>query len=797
MKRLLFIALLFAFTALQAQQARTVSFDEGWLFYRGAQEGAAQTGFNDKQWRKLDVPHDWSIEDLPGTQSPFDSTAEVGVHGGFTVGGTGWYRKHFIVPASAKGKRVVIQFDGVYMNADVWINGIHLGCQPYGYTSFTHDLTPYVITGKENVIAVSVRNEGRNSRWYSGSGIYRHVWLLVLPEVHVAQWGTVITTAEANAQAAKLNAGVTVKNETAKPVTVTTVVRIMRKQASGSTEAGRMTATQTIAAGASAGFAQTITVKQPALWSVENPSLYTAVTEVYRDKQLTDKTETVFGIRKIVIDAVNGFQLNGKAIKLKGGCVHHDNGPLGAKAYDRAEERRVALLKASGFNAIRCSHNPPSPAFLDACDRLGMLVIDEAFDMWKDKKHKQDYHLYFEEWWQRDIEAMVYRDRNHPSVVMWSIGNEIPNRDKPEVVAVAKMLADHIRKIEPTRPVTCGVNGIEENKDPFIATLDVAGYNYAYEKYGPDHQRLPNRVMYGSESFVADVYENWREINRYPWVIGDFVWTSFDHIGEASIGWLGYPQRQWFYPWNLAYVGDIDICGWKRPQSYHRDAVWNKNQLSVFVKPPVPSFPQTNPKPEVWSRWNAPDLLDSWTWPGAEGKPLEITVYSSCEEAELFLNGVSLGKKASDTASHYKLSWEVPYAKGELSVKGYAGGKQVAFSSLKTAGEVKKLKVIADRNVLKADGQDLSYIEVDLVDANGVRQPQAENLVKFELQGPGTIVAVGNARPESIESYQLPQRQAWRGRCMVIVKTAKKAGKITLNARVDGIPVGSVVLEAK
>lgn len=794
MKKFIFLALFLACTALsQAQQARTVFFDEGWLFFRGDAPGAEQASFNDKQWRKIDVPHDWSIEDLPGTQSPFDSTAEVGVHGGFTVGGKGWYRKQFTVPASAKGKRVVIQFDGIYMNADLWINGKHLGCQPYGYTTFTHDLTPYITIGAKNTIVVSVKNEGRNSRWYSGSGIYRHVWLSVLPEVHVAQWGTVINTREATPQSAKLDAGVKVQNESTKPATVTTVVRIMRNK----TEAGKAAVTQTIAAGATAEVKQAVDIIKPALWSVETPAMYTAVTEIYSNGKLIDKTETPFGIRTIAVDAVNGFRLNGKTLKLKGGCVHHDNGPLGAKAYDRAEERRVALLKASGYNAIRCSHNPPSPGFLDACDRLGMLVIDEAFDMWKDKKHKQDYHLYFEEWWQRDLEAMICRDRNHPSIIMWSTGNEIPNRDKPEVVKVAQMLADHIRSIDPSRPVTCGVNGIEENKDPFIATLDVAGYNYAYEKYGPDHDRLPKRVMYGSESFVADVYENWREINRYPWVIGDFVWTSFDHIGEASIGWLGYPQRQWFYPWNLAYVGDIDICGWKRPQSYYRDAVWNKNQLSVFVKPPVPSFPQTNPKPEVWSRWNAPDLIDSWTFPGAEGKQLDVTVYSSCEEAELFLNGVSLGKKSSDTSTHYKLAWQVPYTQGELTVKGYAGGKQVATSTLKTAGTVKKLKLTADRTVLKANNQDLSYIEVILEDANGIRQPNAEDLVKFEIQGPATIVAVGNARPESVESYQLPQRKAWRGRCLVVVKAGKKAGKITLKAQMEDVQAASVSLTAK
>ena len=787
MNKLFYLLLLVTCLSAQAQQERatTISFDEGWLFCRGEQEGAEQAKYNDAAWRKLSLPHDWSIEDLPGTQSPFDSAAIVGVHGGFTVGGTGWYRKNFTTPANAKGKQVVIRFDGIYMNADLWINGRHLGCHPYGYTSFAYDLTPFLVNGR-NTIAVRVRNEGRNSRWYSGSGIYRHVWLSAVPAVHVAQWGTAITTAQANAQEAVLKGNAKVKNESNRAVTVSTTIKIMRNGPSGKLVASAASGLQQVQPGATVDFNHTIHVKQPELWSVANPALYTAITEVYQGKQLLDRTETGFGIRTISFDAVNGFQLNGSTVKLKGGCVHHDNGPLGAAAYDRAEERRVALLKASGYNAIRCSHNPPSPAFLDACDRLGMLVIDEAFDMWKDKKHKEDYHLYFSEWWQRDVESMVYRDRNHPSIIMWSTGNEIPNRDKPEVVMVAKMLADHIRGIDPSRPITCGVNGIEENKDPFIATLDVAGYNYAFDKYAPDHVRLPKRVMYGSESFAIEAFENWREVQRYPWVIGDFVWTAFDHIGEASIGWLGYPQRQWFYPWNLAYVGDIDICGWKRPQSYYRDAVWQKDQLSLFVKPPVPSFPQVNPKPEVWSRWNWPDVTDSWTWPGAEGKIIDVTAYSSCEEAELFLNGRSLGKQLTDTGTHYKVSWQVPYEKGALVIKGYSKGKQVATSALQTAGEPVAIQLKADRTTLKANGQDLSYIEVVLADAQGIRQPQAEDLVQFNIEGPATLAGVGNANPTSVESCQLPRRKAWRGRCLLIIKAGTQAGKITVKATASG-----------
>ncbi|HWJ28157.1 MAG TPA: glycoside hydrolase family 2 TIM barrel-domain containing protein, partial [Flavisolibacter sp.] len=360
--------------------------------------------------------------------------------------------------------------------------------------------------------------------------------------------------------------------------------------------------------------------------------------------------------------------------------------------YDRAEERRVEILKSNGFNAIRCAHNPPSPAFLEACDRLGMLVIDEAFDMWRQGKNVDDYHLYFDDWWQKDIESMVYRDRNHPSVIMWSIGNEIPNRDKPEVAAVAKKLADHIRSVEPTRAITCGVNGIEENKDPFFSALDVAGYNYGKDKYESDHQRLPKRVMFATESLPFEAFDYWAGVTDHDWVIGDFVWTAFDYIGEASLGWLGYPQKANFYPWNLAYCGDIDICGWKRPQSYYRDALWKKDQLSLFVKPPKPSY-DTNANKASWSHWEWRDAVSDWNWKGYEKKPLQVEIYSSCEEVELFLNGRSLGRKETNRSNKFMAIWEVPYQAGMLKAVGYTGNQQKAVAELHTAGKPVQIKL--------------------------------------------------------------------------------------------------------
>lgn len=774
-----------------------ILFDAGWRFHRGGAQRAEAVDFDDSTWRVVDLPHDWSIEDLPGTRSPFEPHAISQVSGGFTTGGTGWYRKSFTIPEEQKDKRICIWFDGVYMNADFWLNGELLGNHPYGYTGFWFDLTGKLKFGESNLLAVKVMNEGQNSRWYSGSGIYRHVWLKVSDPVHVAQWGTYITTPEVSESSASIRIRTTVSNKTSAAAEVDLITRIL--DAKGE-EKARIRSTHAIDAGGHFEFDQTSALSDPQLWSPGSPALYTAILEVYRNGRLADRNQTTFGVRSISFDAENGFRLNGKTLKLKGGCVHHDNGPLGSKAFDRAEERRVELLKASGFNAIRCAHNPLSSAFLDACDRLGMLVIDEAFDMWRIGNNPYDYHLYFDEWWQKDIESMVMRDRNHPSVIMWSIGNEIKDMENPEVIAVAKMLGDHVRQIEPTRPVTAAVNNLRPQKDPFFATLDVCGYNYAAggdhlqeSLYAADHARMPRRVMFGSESYPLEAFSAWMQVLDHDWVTGDFVWTAFDYIGEASIGWRGYWQESNFYPWNLAYCGDLDICGWKRPQSFYRDALWKEDQISVFVKPPEPTFP-LNPGKQSWSKWEWHDVVADWNWEGYENHPLEVTVYSSCKQVELTLNGKSLGKKKTDRSTQFTAKWEVPYKAGELKAIGYQGSKAVAESVLRTAGKTTAIRLSPDRAVLKADGQDLSYIMVELTDATGIKNPKDERLVKFGIEGEGIIVGVGNANPVSLESYQLPQRKAWQGRCLVIVKSTGKPGIITLTASADDLPSSKVTI---
>ncbi len=768
-------------------------FDFGWRFNRGGVQGAENPAFKDSLWRKIDLPHDWSIEDLPGTNSPFNPGAISQVSGGFTTAGTGWYRKYFVIPAELSNMRIQVQFEGIYMNSNIWLNGVYLGNHPYGYTSFWYDITDKIKFGRHNVIAVKVSNEGENSRWYSGSGIYRHVWMIVLDPVHVANWGVSITTPEVTAASAKVNISTTINNKSNAELKVNLISRIIDPTG---IEINKTSSEQAIDKDGEFKFKQEVVLPKPELWSTEHPSLYKAVSEVYSSGKLTDRVETKFGVRTITFDATNGFQLNGKIIKLKGGCVHHDNGLLGAKAYDRAEERRVEILKASGYNAIRCAHNPPSPAFLDACDRLGMLVIDEAFDIWKDAKNPYDYHLYFKDCWKKDLESMIIRDRNHPSVVLWSIGNEIPKNNTPEVALTAKLMADYARKIDPARLITAAVSDVSNDKDAYFSALDVAGYNYGPDKYTYDHGRVPQRVMFATESFPLEAFNSWMEVIDNPYVIGDFVWTSFDYIGEASIGWRGYMQEQSFYPWNLAFCGDIDICGWKRPQSFYRDALWKDNQLSVFVKPPQPSFSE-NPNRVSWSKWHWFDAVDDWNWKGYEDTLLKVGVYSSCETVELYLNNKSLGKKKTDRSTKFMAEWEVPYQAGELKAIGYNGKKSVNTAILNTTGEPAQIKIAADRTELIANGQDLSYITVELVDSKGLRNPKAENLVRFEIEGPGAIVGIGNANPVSTESYQQPQRKAWKGRCLVVVKSGKNDGTTNLKATADGLPPASVQINIK
>ena len=797
-----------------ASPRRTERFDRDWRFQRGDAPGAEAPDLDDSGWRGVDLPHDWSVEDLPALSpatvtgsapaavaprrsGPFDSTAEGGGAQGFTVGGLGWYRKRFSLPESERGRHVTLTFDGVYMNATVWCNGVCLGEHPYGYTGFHLDVTPHLRFGTEpNVIVVKVDASGKSSRWFPGAGIYRHVWLTMTGADRVEPWGVFVTTPEVSAARALVRVQTTLEWATVADGAAELATTVV--DAAGQTLATVVSPCVVVAGRQTVE--QELTVATPALWSPETPVLQRLVSTLRRAGQPLDRVETVFGIRHVEMDAERGFRLNGQALKLRGGCVHHDNGCLGACTYDRAEERRVELLKAAGFNAIRTSHNPPSPGFLDACDRLGVLVMDEAFDCWNQGKSPRDYGRFFAAWWERDIEAMVCRDRNHPSVVMWSIGNEIPEQATPEGAERGRGLSAWVRALDPSRAVAIGAHpGAKpwEALDAQFGHLEVCGYNYREDCYRPDHERLPARLIAGTESFPLKCFEHWMATLDLPYVIGDFVWTAMDYLGESALGFThfeGEPSLYATWPWTVSNCGDLDLCCWRRPQSYYRAAVWGlEPTVSCFVQPPLPPG---KTKELVWG-WGWPDERESWTWPGQEGRPLTVRVYSSCPQVRLRLNGRDLGAQATTRSTRFTATYEVPYEPGALLATGLdAAGQELASWRLDTAGAAAALRLTPERTQLAADGQDLCFVSVELRDAAGVLNPDAESLVRFRLEGPGTIVAVGSPDPRGIASFQQPERPAYRGRCLVVLKTGARAGNLRLTAEAAGLPPATLTVRS-
>jgi beta-galactosidase len=802
---------------IKAQEIKRNSvFDSDWKFFRGKVDGAEKPDFNDKTWRNIDLPHDWSIEDLSVpdnplssagkshiTSGPFDSEAICGNSSGFTIGGTGWYRKHFRLPKNIANKVVTIQFDGVYMNSDVWVNGHHLGNHPYGYTAFGYDLSEYLNFGDaENVIAVEVKNEGCNSRWYSGSGIYRHVYLETADKLHMAHLGTFITTTCADSLNARIEVKTTINNYTPQNADITLICSILNSNSEKISEKKLFTQ---IFKKVPSIITVPFDISKPELWSPGSPVMYKVVCEIVKEGQVIDSTVTAFGIRTLRFDSEKGFFLNGKHLKLAGGAMHADNGPLGAIANDRAEERRVELMKTAGFNAIRCAHNPPSSVFLDACDRLGMLVIVEAFDVWTKGWCDDDYHVYFNEWWRNDITNMVIRDRNHPSIFAWGIGNQIRENRDSIGVALAYQIAGLVRSLDPSRAIAADValtgkdwrNGSPDEWrkcDPLFAALDICGYSYQSSQYENDHLRLPNRSMFSIEIDPRHSFNNWMRAMDYDYVLGNFEWTAMDYLGEVASGWFGFSEKpKGLFPWNNSYTGDIDLCGLKKPRSYYRDILFNNNnKLSVFVNNPVSSFEGGGN-----SLWGWDDVKQSWTWPGYEGKELTIVAYSACDSVQLILNNKVIGSKIASRQTEFKTTWQVPYEPGTLKTIGYTKGIKTAESKLNTAKEPAKIQLTADRTNIKADGQDLSYITVEITDKNGILNPQFNNLITFSIEGEGKIVAVGNSNPKSVESFQQPYRKAYEGKCLVIVQANKKAGQIILHASGKRLSSDKIIIDTK
>ena len=589
-----------------ASSVENAGFDSDWYFCRGDIAGAEDLEFNDSGWRMVDLPHDWSIEDIaidgelePGrvVSGPFDSAAIGSGATGYTVGGTGWYRKHFELTDGQEGMRMSVLFDGVYMDADIWVNGQYVGNHYYGYTAFRFDLTEYLKpAGHDNVIAVRVKNEGRNSRWYSGSGIYRHVTVSFDNDICFEPWGVFIHTLSADSGEAEICVTATLNNHKLNNQNIELQVDIIGPDS-------RLVATKAISAmvlgGSELKSEFKFKVSNPLLWDIDSPNMYNAVCSVRQGNLDYDKVETAFGIRTVAFDSEKGFFLNGKSLKLKGGAMHANNGLLGAAAYDRAEERRLEIMKSCGFNAVRCVHNPPSKAFLDACDRIGMLAIEEAFDVWSAGWLPQDYHSRFDECWQGDIDSMIMRDRNHPSIFTWGIGNQIKEGRESVGVKIADELASYVRSLDPTRPVTANVamfigkdwlDGAPElwrQLDSVNSMLDICGYSYQSSQYVTDHDRMPDRIMFSSEINPRHCFKNWMRAIDNEYVLGNFTWTAMDYMGEAGSGWFAFSERpKSSFPWNMTYTGDIDSCGFRRPRSFYRDVLFNPegNSLSVFVQ---------------------------------------------------------------------------------------------------------------------------------------------------------------------------------------------------------------------
>ena len=779
----------------------TINFDHDWRFHMGDVANGQAPELEDSKWRALNLPHDWSIE------GEFSEKNPAGFGGGALPGGVGWYRKTFTVPASTNGKSVFIDFDGVYRNSEVWINGHYLGKRPYGYISFEYELSPYLHYGSQkNLLAVKVDNSQQpNSRWYSGSGIYRNVWLTTVDRLHVEHWGTYIRTPQVSAASAVIEIETMVRNssEIAQSFTLRTTIY----DAQGK-EVVRVESKRELEKNSIAGLPQRLTVNRPALWSIENPYLYRAVSRIEAGGRLIDAYETPFGIRSFVFDRERGFFLNGKHVKINGVCDHHDLGALGAAVNTRALERQLEMLKAMGVNGIRTSHNPPAPELLELADRMGFIVMDEAFDMWKKEKTKFDYHLDWDEWHKRDLEDMVLRDRNHPSIFIWSIGNEISEQwgGNPAAGIIGKELSGIVRSLDKTRPITSACNNVDP-KNTLIANgdLDLVGTNYAHNRIPQFPKLFPGRTLIGTETvsalasrgsydmpsdvirrwptkwdedfkkgnpdFSVSAYDNvsapwgstqeetWKVVKKSDFFAGQYIWTGWDYLGEPTP-----------YPWpaRSSYFGIIDLAGFPKDTFYMYQSEWTS-------KPMLHIFPH-------------------WNW--KQGEPVDVWAYFNSDEVELFLNGKSLGTKRK-SGDDLHVMWRVPFEPGILKAVSRSHGKVVLTREIRTAGQPARIILDPDRKLIQADGSDLSFVTVKVVDANGTVVPHADNLVKFQLTGDASIAGVDNGSQISHEPFKANYRKAFNGLALAIIQSKHRAGRITLKATAEGLAPASVVIESR
>ncbi|MCM8710048.1 DUF4982 domain-containing protein [Clostridium sp. SYSU_GA19001] len=800
------------------------NIDNSWLFSHGQPSGMVLSAMFEKPGRLVNLPHDFTIETDTYKEAP--AARNTGYYGG----GIGTYTKTLDIPEEYIGKRVLVEFDGAYMNTTVGLNGHTLTKHHYGYTPFHVDLTPYIKPGKPNRLTVTVNNSAQpNSRWYSGSGIYRHVDLLYAPKIHIAPWGIYAYTLHIVNGTAFINVETTIENHTSENRNLWIDINIEKD--SDGLKAGTGRIMVHVPAGEKTVAQVKVAVKNADLWDIDSPNLYKITAQLSDKTVILDSDSTTFGIRTISVDTENGFMLNGRTIKLKGGCVHHDNGILGAASFKDSEYRKMKLHKENGYNAIRCAHNPPSRDMLDACDRLGLLVIDEAFDSWTMNKTPNDYSLYFENNWKSDIELFMLRDRNHPCIIMWSTGNEITERGGlSDGYNWSSKLAAWVRELDSTRPVINSVcsffNGLDDDNnakcyqemleqyqkngaiinldseyskkiwadltEAFLAPLDVAGYNYLAYRYEKDSKTYPNRIICCTESMALNTAEYWDAVERFPNVIGDFIWTSYDYIGEAGIGKVKYvepdetvaimSQFNSEYPWRLANCADFDLCGFPRPQLAYRKIVWGSDETFI-----ASHNPKNYGKKEVVSKWGWPKCDNSWSWHGYEGKPVKVDVYSAAEEVELILNGKSMGKHPAGKENNYTAKFNITYEPGTLEAVSFTGGKKISSNLLKTAGNPSAIRIIPETKELIADGQSLCFAVVEIIDSEGNLVPNAEIKATAKVEGAATLAAFGTGNPKTTENYTKGEFTSFKGRLLAILRAGTESGTAILKISIEGL----------
>ncbi len=787
---------------------RDADFNADWQFHMGDISDPTKAGEDESEWIPVHLPHDWSIIDYELQDSlhkgPFFKDLPGGVDVGYLRNGTAWYKKEFISPENSAGKQIVLNFDGVQAQMELWVNGELIGEHVYGYTPFVFDISSALLEpGEINVIAVKTISQGENSRWFAGAGIYRPVTLSQLQPVAVVPWGVFVTTPEVSTDQASINIEIELSNKKESEVEVSGEILI---SSPGNNPIKLNSPVVKVGANSLATLTVSGTIEEPALWKINEPYLYTAVVVLYADGEEVDSYHSTFGIRSIAYSVEDGFLLNGEELLMKGACMHHDNGLLGVAAFSDAEYRRVKRMKEYGYNAIRTSHNPPSESFLNACDELGVVVIDESFDQWLEAKRPNDYSNYFKEWHIRDVQAMVYRDRNHPSVIMWSFGNEVKERADPGGIEIGKTLAQAIKEVDDTRPVTQAVCKFWDQPGKewdysagAFSMLDIGGYNYELQNYEPDHLKFPDRMMYGSETFAKFAWENWEMVKRHSYVFGDFVWTGMDYIGESGIGhndFIDEQSRQQIsflkpWPWYVSWCGDIDILGNKKPQSLYRDVLWGESKLELMAVRPVPEGMST------WiSYWGWHDELNSWNWDGYEGEPIKVKVYSSYPEVKLELNGEVIGTAQIDSTDKYTAEFEFPYVSGELKASGMSDGKEQESVVLQTTGSASQLELDAEKVVISADENALAFINVRSADQKGMVVPTDNSKLRVKVSGPAMLQAAGNAAPEHQGSFTDDTFSLFRGKGLVIVRSTGEPGTITVEVESKGLEPASVVLEA-